>query len=153
GGPGGSGPCHGAPVRACPHRSPQFPQAMHRSGTGPMHPRTVADEVILGLMVRQRDIPTLSADVDAKERVVLVGVQLDGAADEEVSLEELEALVRSAGGEVVGTVVQRRNRPDPATFVGRGKLTEVSDQVRATDAQTVVFDEELSPAQLRNIEE
>jgi GTP-binding protein HflX len=106
-------------------------------------------------MVRQRDIPTLSADVDAKERVVLVGVQLEGgtADDADASLEELGALVRSAGGEVVGNVVQRRTRPDPATFVGRGKLTEVADEVRATDAQTVVFDEELSPAQLRNIEE
>jgi GTP-binding protein HflX len=105
-------------------------------------------------MVRQRDIPTLSADVDAKERVVLVGVQLDGAhEDEQVSLDELAALVRSAGGEVVGSLVQRRAKPDPATFVGRGKLAEVAEEVRATDAQTVVFDEELSPAQLRNLEE
>jgi GTP-binding protein HflX len=106
-------------------------------------------------MVRQRDIPTLSADTDARERVVIVGVQLDGAGagDAEEHLDELEALVRSAGGEVVGRILQRRPRPDPATFVGRGKVAEVSDEVRAANADTVVFDEELSPAQLRNLEE
>jgi len=105
-------------------------------------------------MVRQRDIPTLRSEEDDAERVVLVGVQLDGGADdEEVSLEELAALVRSAGGEVVGSLVQRRNKPDPATFIGRGKLDEVAQEVRETSAQTVVFDEELSPAQLRNLEE
>src|SRR5207247_3824979 len=75
------------------------------------------------------------------------------AVDEDVSLEELGALVRSAGGEVVGSVVQKRAKPDPATFVGRGKLDEVAAEVGASDAQTVVFDEELSPAQLRNLEE
>jgi len=106
-------------------------------------------------MVRQRDIPTLSAETDAAERVVLVGVQLDGsrADDADASLEELAALVRSAGGEVVGSVLQRRPKPDPATFVGRGKLEEVAAEVRSGDAQTVVFDDELSPAQLRNVEE
>jgi GTP-binding protein HflX len=105
-------------------------------------------------MVRQRDIPTLAAEVDAAERVVAVGVQLDdGAGDEEASLDELAALVRSAGGEVVGTIVQRRAKPDPSTFVGRGKLEEVAACVNQTNAQTVVFDEELSPAQLRNLEE
>ena len=105
-------------------------------------------------MVRQRDIPTLRSDEDAAERVVLVGVQLDGAHDdEEASLDELAALVRSAGGEVVGSLVQRRAKPDPATFIGRGKLDEVAQEVGSAKAQTVVFDEELSPAQLRNLEE
>src|SRR5437764_11880416 len=100
--------------------------------------RWSAREGILDVMVRQRDIPTLRSDEDAAERVVLIGVQLDGARDdEEVSLDELAALVRSAGGAVVGSLVQRRSRPDPATFIGRGKLDEVAQEVRQTDAQTV----------------
>jgi GTP-binding protein HflX len=103
----------------------------------------------------QRDIPTLGSDADSRERVVIVGVQLDGAAgiDIDQHLDELESLVTSAGGEVVGRVVQRRSRPDPATFIGKGKVTEVTDEVKRTDADTVVFDEELAPAQLRNLEE
>ncbi|MGH2759397.1 MAG: GTPase HflX, partial [Actinomycetota bacterium] len=102
----------------------------------------------------QRDIPDLVSDGDARERVVLVGVQMDGARnDVEQSLDELDALVRSAGGEVVGRVVQRRARPDAATFIGKGKVAQVTQEVRDTEADTVVFDEELAPAQLRNLEE
>src|SRR5438445_1909952 len=106
-------------------------------------------------MARQRHIPELRSEADAKERVVVVGVQLDGldTHDVDLSLDELSALVRSAGGAVVGRIVQRRPRPDPATFIGKGKVTEVIDEVRAQDADTVVFDEELAPAQLRNLEE
>jgi GTP-binding protein HflX len=106
-------------------------------------------------MPKERDIPTLRSDVDAKERVVVVGVQLDGGADHDVdaSLDELASLVASAGGQVVGRIVQRRNRPDPATFIGKGKVAEVLEEVNATEADTVVFDEELAPAQLRNLEE
>ncbi len=106
-------------------------------------------------MPEQRDIPTLGSDADARERVVVVGVQLDGSSADDVdqSLDELDALVRSAGGEVVGRVVQRRHRPDPATFIGKGKVAEVSEEVRGAEADTVVFDEELAPAQLRNLEE
>jgi len=106
-------------------------------------------------MPEQRDIPTLGSSTDAHERVVVVGVQLDGSSADEVdsSLDELDALVRSAGGEVVGRVVQRRHRPDPATFIGKGKVAEVSEEVKATQAHTVIFDDELAPAQLRNLEE
>jgi GTP-binding protein HflX len=104
---------------------------------------------------KQRDIPTLAGDVDVRERVVVVGTQLDGSSSTDVdqSLDELDALVRSAGGEVVGRIVQRRNKPDPATFIGKGKVAQVAEEVKLADADTVVFDEELAPAQLRNLEE
>ena len=70
--------------------------------------------------------------------------------DEE--LDELAHLVDSAGADVVGRVVQRRNAPDPATFVGRGKAEEIAALSQSLDADTVVFDDDLTPAQHRNLE-
>jgi GTP-binding protein HflX len=89
-----------------------------------------------------------------RERIVLVGVALDGADPEEVEagLDELALLVDTAGADVVARVVQRRDRPDPATFVGRGKAWELAELSRSVDADTVVFDEELTPAQQRNLQ-
>jgi GTP-binding protein HflX len=89
-----------------------------------------------------------------RERIVIVGVQFasETRADVETGLDELELLVDTAGADVVGRVVQRRDRPDPATFLGRGKVTELRTLAEATDCDTVVFDEELSPAQQRNLE-
>jgi GTP-binding protein HflX len=69
------------------------------------------------------------------------------------SLEELRRLTDTAGAEVLDALVQRRDRPDPATYLGKGKAQEVRDVVRATGADTVIVDEELSPGQLRNLEE
>jgi GTPase len=85
-----------------------------------------------------------------RERAVLVGL---GPGVDEDSLDELAALARAAGAEPVGRVVQSRSTPDPATFVGRGKVGEVHDLVHSTDADAVLFDDELSPGQLRNLEE
>jgi GTP-binding protein HflX len=76
-----------------------------------------------------------------------------GAGDAEESLEELKRLTHTAGAEVIETLLQRRDRPDPATFLGKGKADEVRSVVRATGADTVIVDEELSPGQLRNLEE
>src|SRR6266516_6850939 len=84
------------------------------------------------------------------ERAVLVG--LDSGAGEE-TLDELAALAQAAGAEPVGRVVQARRAPDPATFVGRGKVAEVHDLVHATGAGAVILDDELSPGQRRNLEE
>jgi GTP-binding protein HflX len=70
----------------------------------------------------------------------------------ESSLEELSLLVESAGGRVVGRVIQERSRRDPATVVGRGKVEEISRSGLEASADIVVFDEELSPAQQRNVE-
>ena len=89
-----------------------------------------------------------------RERIVLVGVQFPGQTreDVEVGLDELALLIDTAGADEVARVVQRRDRPDPATFIGRGKVEELVSVAKATDCDTVVFDEELSPAQQRNLE-
>ncbi len=89
-----------------------------------------------------------------RERIVLVGVTTpDGSADEtDASLDELAQLVDTAGADEVGRIHQRRNAPDPATFVGKGKAQEIKDMSLATDSDTVVFDDELSPAQQGNLE-
>ncbi len=89
-----------------------------------------------------------------RERIVLVGMTRAGQTPEqtEASLDELEALVDTAGADAMDRVVQTRDRPDPATFVGRGKVTEILDASLAIDSDTVVFDDELSPAQQFNLE-
>ena len=70
----------------------------------------------------------------------------------EASLDELELLVDTAGADVVARVVQRRHAPDPATYIGSGKVAEIRELAEATDCDTVVFDDELSPAQQFNLE-
>jgi GTP-binding protein HflX len=89
-----------------------------------------------------------------RERIVLVGVVLAGAGVDEVeaNLDELALLVDTAGADVAARTIQRRSRPDPATFVGRGKAHELAELAEQVDADTVVFDQELSPAQQRNLE-
>ena len=89
-----------------------------------------------------------------REQIVLVGVQLaERTADEvDANLDELERLVDTAGADPVERIVQRRDAPDPATFVGRGKADEILDASLEHDADTVVFDDELSPAQQFNLE-
>jgi len=72
--------------------------------------------------------------------------------DFEASLAEFEELARSAGAEVAATLVQRRARPDAATLVGHGKLDEIEGVVASTDADLVLFDHDLTPSQLRNLE-
>ena len=85
---------------------------------------------------------------EAREKLVLVGVALDGERvdDIESSLDELSQLVDTAGADEVARVVQRRDRPDPATYVGKGKVDELREVSLAVDSDTVVFDDELSPA-------
>ena len=89
-----------------------------------------------------------------RERIVLVGVVFPWTTDEvvEADLDELALLVGTAGADVVGRVLQRRDQPDAATFVGRGKARELHGLSEAVDADTVVFDDELSPGQQRNLE-
>lgn len=88
------------------------------------------------------------------ERVVLVGVWTEGtAAEADNSLTELAALAETAGSIVLDGLVQRRRTPDPATFIGSGKVTEVRDVVIDTGADTVICDGELSASQLRNLED
>ncbi len=93
-------------------------------------------------------------DRRVQERIVLVGVVFpwNRVAQVEDDLEELARLVETAGALVVGRMVQRRDRPDPATFLGTGKAEELHQLAETLDADTVVFDDELSPAQQRNLE-
>ncbi len=72
--------------------------------------------------------------------------------DAEESLSELRELTESAGAQIVGTVLQNRDRPDPATLIGRGKLDEIAGAVKMSSADVVIFDHDLSPSQLRNLE-
>lgn len=88
------------------------------------------------------------------ERVVLVGVWTEGTIkDAENSLAELKALAETAGSEVLEGLIQRRDKPDPATYIGSGKVTELKQVVASTGADTVVCDGELSPSQLRQLED
>ncbi len=89
-----------------------------------------------------------------REKIVLVGVALGGAslADTEDHLDELALLVDTAGADEAARVVQRRDSADPATLIGSGKAAELRELALAVDADTVVFDAELTPAQSRNLE-
>ena len=89
-----------------------------------------------------------------RERIILVGMVRPPATPEQIEahLDELALLVDTAGADVVERVVQRRDRPDPATYVGRGKAEELRRLSMELDSDTVVFDDELTPAQQRNLE-
>ncbi|MDA8033278.1 MAG: GTPase HflX, partial [Actinomycetota bacterium] len=90
-----------------------------------------------------------------RERIVLVGVvSWPRTSDEvEASLDELSLLIDTAGADEAARIVQSRDHPDPATYLGRGKAEELHRLCEEVDADTVVFDEELSPAQQRNLEQ
>lgn len=89
-----------------------------------------------------------------RERAVLVGVLAPGRNGNGADpLEELRGLTRTAGAQVVGTLTQKRSEPDPATYLGRGKVEELRTVIEAADADVVVFDNDLSPGQTRNLEQ
>jgi GTP-binding protein HflX len=100
-------------------------------------------------------VPSSRALEDRRERVVLVGLaRSQGAVSTaEASLDELEALADTAGADTVDRVVQVRNTPDPATYVGKGKAKQIVESARMLNADSIIFDEELSPAQGRNLED
>ena len=83
-----------------------------------------------------------------KERVILVGVCLGEPREAEESLEELEELTRTAGALVEGCILQAREQVHPGTYVGKGKIEEIRDLLFETEADGIVCDDELSPAQL-----
>lgn len=89
---------------------------------------------------------------DALERVLLIGVSEQDGDDVEDSLEELAELVHTAGAQVVGTLIQKRERIHPGTYVGTGKVAEIAELLRTTGATGIVCDDELTPAQLKNLE-
>src|ERR671920_1678603 len=91
----------------------------------------------------------------SSERAALVGLALRRSKkpDAEHSLAELEGLAEAAGATVVMKMIQERPTPDPATFIGSGKLDELATECARFAADVVIFDNELTPAQLRHIEE
>lgn len=125
--------------------------------------RDLADRAALkrvaGLSTQLEDISEVEYRDLQLERVVLVGVwsgrsgEAADAADAEASMAELAALAETAGSVVLDALVQRRSHPDAATYVGSGKVVEIAEIVRATGADTVICDGELSAGQLRNLEE
>jgi GTPase len=109
---------------------------------------------VAGLSTELADVTEVEYRRLRLERVVLVGVWTAGTATEaENSLAELAALAETAGSAILEGLIQRRDRPDSATFVGRGKVGELRDVVIASGADTVICDGELSPGQLRNLEQ
>ncbi len=109
---------------------------------------------VAGLSTELEDISEVEYRQLRLERVVLVGVWTDGSVqDAENSLAELAALAETAGSEVLAGLIQRRSKPDPATFIGSGKVAELREVVQSTGADTVICDGELAPSQLRNLED
>ena len=109
---------------------------------------------VIGLSTELTDISEAEYRQLRLEKVILVGVWTEGSVkDAENSMEELAALAETAGSTVLDALIQRRDKPDPATFIGSGKVSELKGIVKSTGADTVVCDGELSPGQLRNLED
>ncbi len=108
---------------------------------------------VAGLSTELQDVTEVEYRQLRLERVVLIGVWTEGSSQEaENSLAELAALAETAGSRVLEALIQRRDRPDPATFVGSGKARELRDIVVSTGADTVICDGELTPGQLSQLE-
>jgi GTPase len=108
---------------------------------------------VAGLSTELADVSEVEYRQLRLERVVLVGVWTEGsAADNQASMAELAALAETAGSQVLEGLIQRRDRPDPSTYIGSGKAQELREVVLATGADTVICDGELSPAQLTALE-
>lgn len=90
---------------------------------------------------------------DTEERIILIGVAVSEKDDTEESLDELEELAKTAGAITVAKVIQNRESIHPGTYIGKGKIEEVKELIYELDATGVVCDDELSPAQLNNLEE
>lgn len=107
-----------------------------------------------GMRTELEDITEVEYRQLRLERVVLVSVWTSGTqADADNAMAELKLLAETAGSEVLAALVQRRSHPDPATYVGSGKVEEIREVVEATGADTVICDGELVAAQLRNLED
>lgn len=87
------------------------------------------------------------------ERVILVGVSLSDQDDTQKSLDELKELAATAGAETVGTVIQNREQMHPGTYIGKGKIEELKDLLWELDATGIICDDELSPAQMKNLQD
>jgi GTP-binding protein HflX len=109
---------------------------------------------VAGLSTELEDITEVEYRQLRLERVVLVGVWTEGTVeDADNSMAELALLAETAGSQVLEAIYQRRQSPDPATYVGRGKVEAIREIVQSTGADTVICDGELAPSQLRNLED
>ena len=86
-------------------------------------------------------------------RAVIVGIELPNRTDTEASIEELARLIDTAGGQCIAALVQNREAPDVRTCIGKGKIEELREICEKNDISLVVFDCELTPSQIRNVEE
>lgn len=131
-----------------------YPDSRQQPSTGELNlDDRAALRRVAGLSTELADISEVEYRQLRLERVVLVGVWTDGtAAEADASMVELAALAETAGSEVLEGLIQRRERPDPATYIGSGKAQELREMVLATGADTVICDGELSPAQLNALE-
>src|SRR6267154_4603867 len=108
---------------------------------------------VAGLSTELQDITEVEYRELRLERVVLIGVWTEGTlTNAENSLRELSQLAETAGSEVLDGLIQRRGKPDPATYVGSGKAAQLAEIVTDSGADTVICDGELSPSQLRRLE-
>jgi len=142
---GSGAPADGPPVEPDAASGEALPAPMRRAD------RRRADRDVIG-----DDAPREGVDIiRAVEQAVIVGMGLPGRTDAEVaaSLDELERLIDTAGGVVVARATQRRVHPDPATHVGEGKIAELRALAEEHGADSVIFDDDLSPAQQRTLEE
>ena len=98
-------------------------------------------------------MPELYEIKEEIERVILVAVAMNDGDDTEESLDELEELVKTAGAITVGKVIQNRESMHPGTYIGKGKIGEVAELMQSLDATGIICDDELSPAQLKNLED
>lgn len=109
---------------------------------------------VSGLSTELTDVTEVEVRRLRLERVVLVGVWTEGTSEQaEASLAELARLAETAGSDVLDGLIQRRDRPDPATYIGSGKVRELRDIVGSTGADSVICDGELAPGQLRQLED
>ena len=148
--------CH---HRGLPMTPPSSPSPAHRPATTePSLGELALDDRsalrrVAGLSTELTDVTEVEYRQLRLERVVLVGVWTEGtAAQNRASMEELAALAETAGSEVLDGLIQRRDKPDPSTYIGSGKAAELREVVTATGADTVICDGELSPAQLTALE-
>jgi len=143
--------------------SPAEPQGAPGDVTGPRPGPSDAGELdlldrhalrrVTGLSTELQDVTEVEYRALRLERVILVGVWTEGTlAEAENSLRELSRLAETAGSVILDGLVQRRGRPDAATYIGAGKAAEVAALVAATGADTVICDGELTPSQLRRLE-
>jgi len=128
-------------------------------GIGPVEASTlhkVSLTYLTTIINKKLSRDTLKETVDEEERAILAGIELSGkrsAWSIEESLEELSQLAQTAGAVVVGTVTQKKDRPDSALFLGKGKIQEISLLIQEVNANLVIMDDELSPSQQHNLEQ